>query len=299
MLQQTTVATVTAYFQKFVELWPSIAKLAAAPVETVLKEWAGLGYYARARNLHKCAKEIVRLGAFPTTGQDLVKLPGIGPYTAAAISSIAFNKRATVVDGNVERVISRLFRLKQMMPDAKTAIRVHAAELTPARRPGDYAQAIMDLGATICTPTSPKCNICPWHDCCAAHETGDPESFPVRPKKAPKPLRQGIAYFVEAEGHVLLCRRPDKGLLGGMVAFPTTGWTESPPLPVPPVKAKWIIRPDVVVHVFTHFELMLTVSATLLQHRIPVDDHFWYPVTRISDAGLPTVFAKVARIMQK
>jgi A/G-specific adenine glycosylase len=297
MLQQTTVAAVTPYFGKFLALWPTIDALAAAPVEDVLKEWAGLGYYARARNLHKCAQAIAILGSFPGNEAELLKLPGIGPYTAAAITSIAFGMRAIVVDGNVERVITRLFRVEQRMPAAKPAIHKLASALTPDKRSGDYAQAMMDLGATVCTPTSPKCSQCPWRSACGAYAAGDPERFPVKLPKVVKPVRYGIAYVVEQGGSVLLFRRPDKGLLGGMVAFPTTDWTTKPVLPSPPLEADWLAWPETVIHIFTHFRLELTVHRTRLKRRVNIENGFWQPVGDIERAGLPTVFAKVAKLI--
>jgi A/G-specific adenine glycosylase len=297
MLQQTTVATVGPYFRKFITLWPTVEALAAAPVDDVLKEWAGLGYYARARNLHKCAQAVTSLGGFPAIEADLLKLPGIGPYTAAAIASIAFGQRAVVVDGNVERVITRLFRLDQPMPAAKPAIHAHAAGLTPSKRPGDYAQAIMDLGATICTPTSPKCSQCPWRTACEAFAAGDPQRFPVKQPKTLKPVRHGVAYVVEYENDVLLCRRPNKGLLGGMVAFPTTEWTTKPPKPAPPIAADWLIEAERVIHIFTHFRLELVVHRTRLKRRANIEHGVWHPLGNIGQAGLPTVFAKVAKLI--
>ncbi len=297
MLQQTTVATVIPYFQKFVALWPSVHALAAAPVEDVLKHWAGLGYYARARNLHKCAQAVANMREFPDTEEALLTLPGIGPYTAAAIAAIAFERRATIVDGNVERVISRIFCVEEPLPAAKQAIRNFAQSLTPARRAGDYAQAIMDLGATVCTPTAPACPECPWRTACAARAAGDQASFPRKTAKPEKPARHGIVYWLEHQGHVLLVRRPDKGLLGGMVGLPTSDWSAKKPKPAPPVAADWQNMSGSVVHVFTHFRLQLAVQRAQISRRAQIENGLWHPVTTITAAGLPTVFAKVAKLV--
>lgn len=297
MLQQTTVATVIAYFNKFIRLWPTVQALAAAPVEDVLKEWAGLGYYARARNLHKCATVVAAQGGFPKTEAELLALPGIGPYTAAAIASIAFGQPATIVDGNVERVITRIFRLEMPLPAVKPDIRALAQSLTPTRRPGDYAQAIMDLGATLCTPTSPDCRACPWKSGCAAHAAGDAATFPRKLAKPEKPTRYGIAYWLAAEGHVWLERRPDKGLLGGMVGLPTSDWTTALARHAPPVVTDWQRLEGGVTHVFTHFRLELVVQQAQLKKRIPCGNGFWHPASQIREAGLPTVFAKVAKLI--
>jgi A/G-specific adenine glycosylase len=302
MLQQTTVATVISYFTKFVSIWPTVEALARAPQEDVLKEWAGLGYYARARNLHKCAQVIARLGAFPNTEAALLELPGIGPYTAAAIASIAFGQQATIVDGNVERVISRIFRVEAALPAAKAEIRAHAATLTPRVRPGDYAQAIMDLGATVCTPTSPDCGACPWRNACGACATGDVTRFPVKAAKTEKPVRYGTVWWLEHEDQVWLRRRPPTGLLGGMVELPTSEWharrqAHEPPVDLTPVDLKWENVEGNVVHVFTHFRLELQVQRALLKKRRNMEDGFWHPVDKIDQAGLPTVFAKVAKLV--
>jgi A/G-specific adenine glycosylase len=297
MLQQTTVATVIPYFNKFVSLWPTVQALAQAPQEDVLKEWAGLGYYARARNLHKCAQVIVSLGSFPQTAAALLELPGVGPYTAAAIASIAFGARATIVDGNVERVISRIFRITSPLPAAKTEIRARAELLTPRVRPGDYAQAIMDLGATICTPTSPACDICPWRRSCAARKVGDAACFPVKAAKAAKPVRYGTVWWLEHDGHVWLRRRPDKGLLGGMVELPSSDWLARRKTHKPPVEMAWQNIEGRVVHIFTHFRLELDIQRAQLKKYRNLEDGFWHPLANIDQAGLPTVFAKVAKLV--
>ncbi len=262
MLQQTTVAAVKAYFLKFTTLWPTITDLANAPDERVMAEWAGLGYYARARNLLKCARVITNElgGVFPDTRENLLKLPGIGPYTAAAISSIAFDQRETVVDGNVERVMARLHAVRTPLPQSKPELTELADALTPNERPGDYAQAVMDLGATICTPKSPACGICPWRDPCKARAEGIQAELPAKTPKKPKPIRYGIAYLARREdGAWLLERRPDKGLLGGMLGWPSTDWTEDAPVPVPPIEADWHDTKAEVRHTFTHFHLRLAL----------------------------------------
>ncbi len=227
MLQQTTVAAVGPYFEKFLALWPRVQDLAAAPLDAVLTAWAGLGYYARARNLHKCALAVAEnfAGRFPETEAALLDLPGIGPYTAAAVAAIAFDRRATILDGNVERVIARIHRVDTPLPKAKPELHALADRLTPERRPGDYAQAIMDLGATICTPRRPKCALCPWRPACAAFKAGDAEDFPRRQAKADRPTRYGVAFWVsDGRGAVALRRRAEKGLLGGMMEIPSTEW---------------------------------------------------------------------------
>jgi len=291
MLQQTTVAVVRDYFRTITTRWPSVGALAAAPLEDVLAAWAGLGYYARARNLHRCAVAVAGAGGrFPETEAGLRTLPGIGPYTAAAIAAIAFGQRAAVLDGNVERVMARLHAETDPLPGVKERLRAHAAALTPARRPGDYAQAVMDLGATICTPRKPACGICPWRAPCRARAGGIAEELPARAPKAAKPVRFGAAYVaLDGAGRMLTKRRPPKGLLGGMLALPTTEWTEAPADPAPPFAADWYEAGEV-RHTFTHFHLRLTVH--------------WARVPPLSDeaeaqdaiAAMPTVFAKAARL---
>ena len=227
MLQQTTVVTVKPYFDGFLARWPSVADLAAAPLDTVLSAWAGLGYYARARNLHKCAQEVVARhgGAFPADEAALLALPGIGPYTAAAIAAIAFDQVASPVDGNIERVMARIHRVETALPAAKPEIRTLAQTHTPPRRTGDYAQALMDLGATICTPRKPVCALCPWQADCAAYAHGAPMTWPRRTPKAAKPHRTGLAFlYYRGDGQVLFRRRPEQGLLGGMTEVPCSPW---------------------------------------------------------------------------
>ncbi len=262
MLQQTLVAAATGYFNRFTALWPTVADLAAAPEDQVMAEWAGLGYYARARNLMACARAVVAQhgGSFPADRDTLLTLPGIGPYTAAAIAAIAFDRPATVVDGNVERVISRLFAVSAPFPLSRPVIADLAARLTPANRPGDHAQAMMDLGATICIPKAPRCVPCPLTADCAAHAAGIAAQLPRKAPRPEKPRRQGIAYVArQADGSVLLERRPARGLLGGTLGWPTSDWTIGAPTPAPPFGADWAEAGERVEHSFTHFHLTLTV----------------------------------------
>ncbi len=258
MLQQTTVAAVKAYFQRFTALWPTVQDLAAAEDAQVMAEWAGLGYYARARNLIACARAVAERGAFPDTRDGLAALPGIGPYTSAAIAAIAFDRPETVVDGNVERVTARLFAVETPLPAAKPELVALASRLTPRQRPGDFAQAMMDLGATICTPRSPACGICPLMPHCQARAQGIAAELPRKAPKKAKPLRQGTVWIGLTDSAVLVETRPEKGLLGGTLAFPSTGWDGSD-LP-PPAPADWRDL-GLVRHVFTHFALDLTVMS--------------------------------------
>ena len=275
MLQQTTVKAVAPYYARFLKRWPSITALAASSLDDVLKAWAGLGYYARARNLHACARAVVERhdGRFPPDETALAGLPGVGPYTAAAIAAIAFGRCATPVDGNIERVVARLFAVEEPLPAAKAEIRRLAEGITPAERPGDFAQAMMDLGATICTPLRPACALCPWNDVCAASRRGTPETFPRKAPKAEGRLRRGAAFWVErADGAVLLRTRPLRGLLAGMTEVPTTEWAHdfdlaialrnAPRLANGKAKTAWRKLPGKVTHVFTHFPLELVVYAT-------------------------------------
>lgn len=256
MLQQTTVAAVKSYFERFTALWPDVQSLAAADEAQVMAEWAGLGYYARARNLVACARAVAAAGGFPDTREGLAALPGVGPYTSAAIAAIAFDRPETVVDGNVERVVARLFAVQTPLPAAKRELTGLAATLTPTARPGDFAQAMMDLGATICTPRNPACGICPLIDLCAARAQGIAAELPRKAPKAAKPIRTGTVWVATDDEAVLLERRPARGLLGGTLAFPTTGWDGSD-LP-PPAPGPWADRGEV-RHVFTHFDLRLRV----------------------------------------
>lgn len=267
MLQQTTVAAVRDYFHRFTHRWPTVAALAAAPDADVMGEWAGLGYYARARNLLKCARAVAsdHGGIFPDDHDALLSLPGIGPYTAAAISAIAFDAPEVVMDGNVERVMARLHDIHTPLPNAKPELKARAAALTPARRSGDYAQAVMDLGATICTPKSPACGICPWRDPCRARIAGTAPELPKKAPKKAKPVRRGIVYLAaRPDGAMLLERRPDSGLLGGMLGWPGSDWAEAPAEDRPPFAADWQILPGEVRHTFTHFHLILTVKTAPL-----------------------------------
>jgi A/G-specific adenine glycosylase len=303
MLQQTTVAAVGKFFRRFIELWPSVHDLAAAPRDDVLAEWAGLGYYARARNLHACAKMVSEDlgGRFPQPESALLKLPGVGPYTAAAISAIAFDQQSTILDGNVERVIARLRLVTDPLPAVKSRLKVLASSITPSERPGDYAQAIMDLGATVCTPRSPKCMLCPWAEACRGRVSGIAAELPRKLKKAPKPTRQGVAFFlVGGAGDILLRRRVDKGLLGGMTEVPSTPWQEmaagiSMIEDHAPFKLEWTPLQGKVRHTFTHFHLELTVMAARMAKAEPIDGFFWHPIDKIGKAGLPSVMAKVVK----
>jgi A/G-specific adenine glycosylase len=263
MLQQTTVAAVKGHYDAFTRRWPRVEDLAAADDAEVMAAWAGLGYYARARNLLKCARAVTsgHGGVFPDTEAGLLALPGIGPYTAAAIAAIAFDRRATVLDGNVERVMSRLHAVEAPLPGSKESLRALAAAMTPEARPGDHAQAVMDLGATVCTPRAPACGVCPLAAACLARSRGIAADLPRRIPKAAKPVRHGIAYLgVRADGAVLLETRAANGLLGGMLGLPGTPWAEEPPPPAPPFAAAWRDSGGEVRHTFTHFHLRLRVE---------------------------------------
>jgi len=296
MLQQTTVAAVKEYFHRFTARWPALPDLAAAQDADVMGEWAGLGYYARARNLLKCARAVARDhgGQFPEDHAELLKLPGIGPYTAAAISAIAFDAPETVVDGNVERVMARLHDIHTPLPTAKPELTEAARALTPALRAGDYAQAVMDLGATICTPRNPACGICPWRSPCAARINGTAAELPKKTPKAPKPVRQGIAYVVRrADGALLLERRPDKGLLGGMLGWPGSEWAESAPDPAPPIDAAWRQLPEQARHTFTHFHLRLSIHFADVPLNTAPSRGTFTPHAAFRPSELPTVMRKV------
>ena len=296
MLQQTTVAAVKPYFEAFTRRWPDVAALAAAPEDDVMAAWAGLGYYSRARNLVKCARAVAARGGFPTTESELRELPGLGAYTAAAVAAIAFAQRAVVVDANVERVVARLFAIDTPMPAARKPIRVAADAITPARRAGDFAQAMMDLGSSVCTAREPKFLLCPLAKSCKARATGDPARLPVKAPKKPKPLRRGRAFWIEREGEVWLVRREGKGMLGGMRALPDDGWSaRADGTGEAPMPGTWESA-GVVRHVFTHAALELSV---VVQRNAPAPDAEgeWWPIDRIDDAGLPTLFAKAARLV--
>lgn len=304
MLQQTTVKAVGPYFAKFLARWPNVAALGAATQDDVLRLWAGLGYYSRARNLHACAVVVTRDhgGRFPDTVEGLRALPGVGPYTAAAIAAIAFDHPVMPVDGNIERVVARLFAIEDELPKAKPRIQDGAATLIAPQRAGDAAQALMDLGATICTPKKPACSLCPLNDGCLARERGDMETFPRKPPKSTGALRRGAAFVVvRNDKEILLRTRPEKGLLGGMSEVPTTAWsadfdgtgalTEAPRF----AGARWRRVPGVVSHVFTHFPLELTVHVAKLapgRAKIPAGAR-WVAIADLAGEALPNVMRKV------
>jgi A/G-specific adenine glycosylase len=300
MLQQTTTAAVAPYFAKFLARWPTVAALAAANDADVMAAWAGLGYYARARNLLACARAVAaRDGEFPQTEAGLRELPGVGAYIAAAVAAIAFGERTAVVDANVERVIARLDALSDPLPQARKRIRSRVERLTPHERPGDFAQAMMDLGATICTPRAPRCLLCPLAAACQGR-TADPQRFPVKPAKRAKPQRYGQAFWIERDGAVWLVQRKSTGMLGGMRALPDDGWSArvdgSGGAPLP---GAWQ-RGGVVRHGFTHFDLELQLMLYLGSDcdRLAPGTGQWWPLEGIETAGLPTLFAKAARLAQ-
>ncbi len=305
MLQQTTVQTVTAYFNAFIQRWPTVLDLAQAHEQEVMKLWAGLGYYSRARNLKKCADLIADKydAVFPQTEAALLKLPGVGPYTAAAIAAIAFDAPATVVDGNIERVISRLYAIQTPLPDSKPDIRAYMSNLTPHARPGDFAQAMMDLGATICTPRKANCTLCPWTSACQARAQGLVNELPRKQKKRAKPTRKGMAFVVTREdGAILLRRRPTKGLLGGMSEPPTSDWGETAPtddLSIAPHGLDWKKCQTPVRHTFTHFHLEMTVWKASAPCDFPTPpEHWWSTTEMIADEALPTVMRKALAKIQ-
>jgi len=300
MLQQTTVATVKPYFEAFTQRWPDVVTLAAASRQDVLKAWAGLGYYARARNLKACAERVAEEfgGHFPETVAELRSLPGIGEYTAAAILAIAFDKSTPVVDGNIERVIARLYAIDMPLPAAKRTIREHQANLTPRKRSGDYAQALMDLGAMVCTPRQPACAICSWSSACVAHTAGNPEAYPVKVEKPHRPTRYGAAFVaIRQDGAILLRHRPERGLLGGMTEVPTSDWTsradDLAAVDKAPFRAKWNRLPNKIVHVFTHFRLELAIYRTdaSAARRTPAG-MWWAPAASVPGEALPSVMNK-------
>ena len=298
MLQQTTVAAVIPYFETFTRRWPDVNALAAAPEAEIMAAWAGLGYYSRARNLVACAREVAVRGGFPDTEEELRGLPGLGAYTAAAVAAIGFGRRAVVVDANVERVVARLFAIDEPLPGARKAIRECMDRITPDERAGDFAQALMDLGATICVPRDPKCLLCPLGGDCTARAKGDPARYPVKPPKKARPERRGTAYWIARGGQVWLVRRPGKGMLGGMRALPDDGWSARNdghgrgPLP-----GSWR-RGGAVQHGFTHFSLHLALALYDGAQWSGLDgaDGEWWPLERLQEAGLPTVFAKAAQL---
>jgi A/G-specific adenine glycosylase len=282
MLQQTTVATVRPRFERFLSRWPTVEALAAASDEEILTEWAGLGYYARARNLIACARDVARRGGFPTTAAELRQLRGVGAYTSAAIAAIAVGEPVAAVDTNVQRVIARLHGLKSA---DRTAIEQLAFEMMPRTRPGDFVQAMMDLGATICRTRNPHCGDCPLRMDCAAFASGKPEAYPERRMRAPRPHRYGVAYWIERGGMVWLVRRPARGLLGGMAALPGSEWTAEQPAGVNAI--------GTVRHVFTHFSLDLAVVPCAE----PEASGWWHPLDRLDEAGLPTLYRRAAELV--
>ena len=301
MLQQTTVPHATPYWRKFLAEFPTVIDLANANRDRVLTLWAGLGYYARARNLHKCAQVIrdEHGGLFPQSEAELLKLPGIGPYTAATLAAICFGEAANIVDGNVERVVSRIFTIEVLLPKARPEYRRLAGTLAPLKRAGDYGQALMDLGATICTPRSPKCDMCPWQKYCAAYKDKTQTDYPKKTKKVKLPVRYGAAFVLISGNNVLLRQRPDKGLLGGMMGFPGTEWGPKPddPLAFAPVKRNWEKCQGEVRHIFTHFELRLDVYRT--EQKDMCLEGVWASLEDIGDFALPTVMKKVLVLSQK
>jgi A/G-specific adenine glycosylase len=307
MLQQTTVKAVIPYYETFLARWPTVEALAAAPLDDVLAAWAGLGYYSRARNLHKCAGVVMErhAGRFPASEAELVELPGIGPYTAAAIAAIAFGAPVVAVDANVERVMARVFAIEEPLKAAKGRIRRLAQTFACGARSGDCTQALMDLGASVCTPKRPACLMCPIAGDCAAHARGIEGSLPVRAAAPERPLRVGLAFVaLREDGSVLLRRRPEAGLLGGMLEVPSTQWGELLPAPkvglrAVPVQGEWWPVPGTVAHVFTHFRLELQVYRALVPMHAPLtlwSDPArcrWVPRRDLSRAALPTVMRKV------
>jgi A/G-specific adenine glycosylase len=300
MLPQTTVQAVGAYYRKFLALWPDVSALAAAQQDEVLGAWAGLGYYARARNLHAAAKIVAGEmgGRFPATAQGLRALPGIGEYTAGAISAIAYDERQSAMDANAERVIARLYAVREAMPGSKPKLRVLNQALVPQKRAGDFVQALMDLGAGICTPRRPACNACPWKKDCAAQALNIQESLPVKAPKVPRPLKRGAAFVArDAKGAVLLVKRPEKGLLGAMLQPPLGPWTDNFPsqaeaLKQAPFAADWKKRAGIVRHGFTHFELEIAVYGVTLSKR-PKAMGIWVESAMLAKAALPTVMRKI------
>jgi A/G-specific adenine glycosylase len=295
MLQQTTVAAVKPYFARFTETWPTVDALAAAPEEAVMAAWAGLGYYSRARNLVKCAKAVAERGGFPSTEAELRALPGLGDYTAAAIAAIAFGERAVVIDANVERVVARLFAIADPLPAARKAIRAATDTITPEARAGDFAQAMMDLGAQICTSRAPRCLICPLAGACAGRKAGEPERLPVKPAKKAVPERRGTAFWITRESHVWLVTRPGTGMLGGMRALPDDGWSaRADGSGEVPLAGEWR-EMGAVRHGFTHASLTLRVIALEAAYA-PAGEGQWWPVEKIAEAGLATLFLKAAQL---
>lgn len=307
MLQQTTVKAVIPYFEKFVGRWKTVDQLAAASLDDVLALWSGLGYYSRARNLHQCAQVVAqRPGCkFPDTVAELEALPGIGPYTAAAIAAIAFGKPVTPIDSNVERVIARLFAVNLPMPSAKAEIKKLVSTLTPVHRPGDFAQALMDLGATICTPKRPSCLMCPVQRDCRAHQSGVANELPIKKARAERPVRYGIFFLVQREdGAILLRKRPPAGLLGGMLEVPSSDWSDTAltldeALTAPPVQGNWWLVPGHLNHTFTHFRLEIQVLRAIVPLETPLtfwaepNRCLWVPRRNLQKVALPSLMRKI------
>lgn len=302
MLQQTTVPTVIPYFESFLTLWPTVDALAGAELDDILHAWQGLGYYARARNLHKCAGVVSRdhAGLFPDNETDLLKLPGVGPYTAAAIAAIAFKLPTVPVDGNIERVMSRLHAIEEPVRQTKDRVRSLATEIMPGDRAGDFAQALMDLGSMVCRPKSPKCEQCPWSGSCVAFKKGKADQYPVKLAKKPKPVRHGVAFWLQnAEGDIWLRKRPLRGLLGGMIEVPSTDWREQPwaAVEIEDMKllnADWTEITGHVTHTFTHFHLKISVWAGVTSANNN-EDGFWCSPDQFSEQALPTLMKKIVR----
>jgi len=307
MLQQTTVATVGPYFLYFRKRWPTVDHLAAADLDDILHGWQGLGYYARARNMLRCAKIVSEdlNGYFPNNERALRNLPGIGAYTSSAI---AFGKPANVVDGNVERVMARFYAIEEPLPGCKDSLRALSAKIAPRTvrgRPGDFAQAVMDLGATVCMSKNPKCGSCPWQRGCAAQKADIQKELPRRVKKAAKPVRRGVAFWViRDDGSILLRRRPDKGLLGGMIEVPSTDWLErewttANAKKTAPIKASWTLLPGIVRHTFTHFDLEISILAARVCDEENPKNAIWVAPDRLGKHALPTVMKKIVGLALK
>ncbi len=303
MLQQTTVAAAAPYYERFLASFPTVAALARASLDDVLHAWQGLGYYARARNLHRAARQVAESssGRFPDDEAGLARLPGVGPYTAAAVAAIAFGRRTVPVDGNVARVIARLHGLRTRLPEGRAAVSARARAMLPDRHPGDFAEALMDLGATVCTPAKPRCGECPWNFACRACALGDPSAFPPKKKKTVRPVRHAVLFWGEdGLGRVLVRRRPERGLLGGMMEFPSTPWRERPwteeeALHHAPAKGDWRNLGPSYRHVFTHFALEARVARAQVRGAGTKGSR-WHPVAELGRLALPSVMQKAAKI---
>jgi len=303
MLQQTTVGAVKSYFEKFTRRWPTVQDLARADEADVMAAWAGLGYYARARNLRKCAVHVTEKlnGIFPRKESELLQLPGVGAYTAAAIAAIAFGERAVVVDANVERLVARLFAIGVPLPKGKAEIRTAMDAITPQHGAGDFAQACMDIGATICTSKNAKCDICPVREQCTAHSLGNMEAFPVKPPKKAKPVRRARFFWIEQQDQILLATRPPKGMLGGMRSLPDDGWAAgNDGHAMPPLAGEWQVHDNIVQHSFTHFSLEVDLAVYQGEKIVTNnDDNIWWALDDLAEAGLPTLYAKAVKWKMK